>query len=229
VTGFEWHKNMGGFDINQVMQGFAVGVIPVLFAITLHEVSHGLAARHFGDRTAEMLGRLSLNPLKHIDPVGTVLVPALLFITGGVLFGWAKPVPVSFRNLRNPKKDMIFVAVAGPAANIAMGVGWALLLKLVFALDLSTGVAGQFLISMARIGILINTLLAAFNLLPIPPLDGGRVLRGLVNESIGYYLDRLEPFGLIIIVLLLVSGLLWVLVGPLFSLVESLIVFVVRL
>jgi Zn-dependent protease len=220
---------MGGFDINQVMQGFAVGVIPVLFAITLHEVSHGLAARHFGDRTAEMLGRLSLNPLKHIDPVGTVLVPALLFITGGVLFGWAKPVPVSFRNLRNPKKDMIFVAVAGPAANIAMGVGWALLLKLVFALDLSTGVAGQFLISMARIGILINTLLAAFNLLPIPPLDGGRVLRGLVNESIGYYLDRLEPFGLIIIVLLLVSGLLWVLVGPLFSLVESLIVFVVRL
>jgi Zn-dependent protease len=220
---------MGGFDINQVMQGFAVGVIPVLFAITLHEVSHGLAARHFGDRTAEMLGRLSLNPLKHIDPVGTVLVPALLFITGGVLFGWAKPVPVSFRNLRNPKKDMIFVAVAGPAANIAMGVGWALLLKVVFALDLSTGVAGQFLISMARIGILINTLLAAFNLLPIPPLDGGRVLRGLVNESIGYYLDRLEPFGLIIIVLLLVSGLLWVLVGPLFSLVESLIVFVVRL
>jgi Zn-dependent protease len=220
---------MGGFEINQVMQGFAVGVIPVLFAITLHEVSHGLAARHFGDRTAEMLGRLSLNPLKHIDPVGTVLVPALLFITGGVLFGWAKPVPVSFRNLRNPKKDMIFVAVAGPAANIAMGVGWALLLKLVFALDLSTGVAGQFLISMARIGILINTLLAAFNLLPIPPLDGGRVLRGLVNESIGYYLDRLEPFGLIIIVLLLVSGLLWVLVGPLFSLVESLIVFVVRL
>ena len=220
---------MGGFDINQVMQGFAVGVIPVLFAITLHEVSHGLAARHFGDRTAEMLGRLSLNPLKHIDPVGTVLVPALLFITGGVLFGWAKPVPVSFRNLRNPKKDMIFVAVAGPAANIAMGIGWALLLKLVFAFDLSTGVAGQFLISMARIGILINTLLAAFNLLPIPPLDGGRVLRGLVNESIGYYLDRLEPFGLIIIVLLLVSGLLWVLVGPLFSLVESLIVFVVRL
>lgn len=220
---------MGGYDINQVMQGFAVGAIPVLFAITLHEVSHGMAARHFGDRTAEMLGRLSLNPLKHIDPVGTVLVPAILFVTGGVLFGWAKPVPVSFRNLRNPKKDMIFVAVAGPAANIVMGIGWALLLKIVFALDMSTGVVGQFLISMARIGILINTLLAAFNLLPIPPLDGGRVLRGLVNESIGYYLDRLEPFGLIIIVLLLVSGLLWVLVGPLFSLVESLIVFVVRL
>lgn len=220
---------MGGFNINQVMQGLAVGVIPVLFAITLHEVSHGLAARHFGDRTAEMLGRLSLNPIKHIDPIGTVLVPAILFATGGVLFGWAKPVPVAFGNLRNPKKDMIFVAVAGPAANVVMGIGWALLLKIVFALDLSTTVAGQFLISMADIGIRINILLAAFNLLPIPPLDGGRVLRGLVRESVGQYLDRLEPFGLIIIVLLLVSGLLWVLVGPLYAFVQSLIVFVVQL
>jgi len=220
---------MGGFDISQVMQGLAVGAIPVLFAITLHEVAHGLVARHFGDRTAEMLGRLSLNPLKHIDPVGTILVPAILFATGGVLFGWAKPVPVAFRNLNNPKRDMIYVAIAGPAANLLMGIGWALVLKLVFALDMSTGVVGQFLVSMARIGLLINTLLAAFNLLPIPPLDGGRVLRGLVSESVGYYLDRMEPFGLIIIVLLLVSGFLWVLVGPLFALVESLIVFVVRI
>ena len=220
---------MGGFDINQVMQGLAVGIIPVLFAITLHEVSHGLAARHFGDRTAEMLGRLSLNPIRHIDPVGTVLVPAILFVTGGVLFGWAKPVPVSFRNLRNPKRDMIFVALAGPLANLGMGIFWALVLKLVYGLGLSGGIAGEFLGSMARIGILINTLLAAFNLLPLPPLDCGRVLRGLVSESIGQYLDRIEPFGLIIIALLLVSGWLWIVVSPLFALVESLIVFIVRL
>jgi Zn-dependent protease len=220
---------MGGFDINQVMQGLAVGIIPVLFAITLHEVSHGLAARHFGDRTAEMLGRLSLNPIRHIDPVGTVLVPAILFVTVGQPFGWAKPVPVSFRNLRNPKRDMIYVALAGPLANLGMGIFWALVLKLVYGLGLSGGIAGEFLGSMAIIGISINALLAAFNLLPLPPLDGGRVLRGLVSESIGQYLDRIEPFGLIMIVLLLVSGWLGTLFSPLFALVESLIVFVVRL
>jgi len=220
---------MGGFDINQVMQGIAVGAIPVLFAITLHEVAHGLTARRFGDRTAEMLGRLSLNPIRHIDPVGTMLVPAVLFTLSGALFGWAKPVPVVFRNLRNPKRDMVFVALAGPIANIAMGIAWALLLKFVYASGLEQGLAGDFLISMSRIGILINTLLAAFNLLPIPPLDGGRVLRGLVSESVGQYLDRIEPFGLIIIVLLLVSGWLWIVVAPLFALVDSLIGFIVRI
>lgn len=220
---------MSNFGINQIVQGLAVGVIPVLFAITLHEVSHGLAAKHFGDRTAEMLGRLSLNPIKHIDPIGTIAVPALMFFTSGFLFGWAKPVPVAFRNLRNPKRDMIFVALAGPVANIAMGIGWGLLLKFVFAFGLARGLTGNFLVSMAEIGIQINILLAAFNLLPIPPLDGGRVLRGLVSESIGQYLDRIEPYGLIIMVLLLVSGLLWVLVSPLLALVQSLIVFVVRL
>jgi Zn-dependent protease len=220
---------MGNFDINQIMQGLAVGAIPVLFAITLHEVAHGMVARHFGDRTAEMLGRLSLNPVKHIDPMGTIVVPAILFMMGGVLFGWAKPVPVAFGNLRNPKRDMIFVALAGPAANILMGIVWALILKLVFLFGAQEAIAGEFLISMCRIGILINTLLAAFNLLPIPPLDGGRVLRGLVSESFGYYLDRIEPFGLIILVLLMVSGLLWVLVSPLMALVQALILFVVRI
>lgn len=220
---------MGNFDINQIMQGLAVGAIPVLFAITLHEVAHGMVARHFGDRTAEMLGRLSLNPIKHIDPMGTIVVPAILFMMGGVLFGWAKPVPVAFGNLRNPKRDMIFVALAGPAANILMGIVWALILKLVFLFGAQEALAGEFLISMCRIGILINTLLAAFNLLPIPPLDGGRVLRGLVSESIGYYLDRIEPFGLIILVLLMMSGLLWVLVSPLMALVQALILFVVRI
>lgn len=220
---------MGGFSFSQVIQGIAVGAIPVLFAITLHEVAHGRAARHFGDRTAEMMGRLSLNPIKHIDPIGTIVVPAVLFMMGGVLFGWAKPVPVAFGGLRRPKHDMIYVAAAGPAANIAMGIGWALLLKLVIITGLGTSFAGEFLFSMARIGIIINALLAAFNLLPIPPLDGGRVLRGLVSEDLGYYLDRIEPFGLIIIVLLLVSGLLWIVVGPLLAFVESFILLVVGL
>lgn len=220
---------MGGIDLNQVMQGIAVGAIPVLFAITLHEVAHGWAARHCGDRTAEMMGRLSLNPIKHIDPWGTIVVPAALFMMGGVMFGWAKPVPVAFNRLNNPKRDMIFVAAAGPAANIVMGIGWALLLKLVIVSGWFTGLTGEFLFSMARIGILINALLAAFNLVPIPPLDGGRVLRGLVSETVGRYLDRIEPFGLIILVLLLVSGLLWIVVGPLLTLVERLILFVVGL
>lgn len=220
---------MGSMDINQILQGIAVGAIPVLYAVTLHEVAHGWAARLCGDRTAEMLGRLSLNPIKHIDPVGTILVPALLWTFGGVLFGWAKPVPVAFRNLNKPKRDMVIVALAGPLANLAMGVCWAAVYKLTFVTGLVTSNAGEWLISMARIGIIINTLLAAFNLLPIPPLDGGRVLRGLVGESFGYYLDRIEPFGLIILVVLLMSGWLWVLVGPLLGMVESLIFFVVGL
>jgi Zn-dependent protease len=218
-------------DINQILQGIAVGAIPILYAVTLHEVAHGWAARRCGDRTAEMLGRLSLNPIKHIDPVGTILVPALLWtLTGGnALFGWAKPVPVAFRNLNKPKRDMVIVALAGPLANLAMGICWAAVYKLTIVTGLATGMVGEWLMSMARIGILINTLLAAFNLLPIPPLDGGRVLRGLVSESFGYYLDRIEPFGLIILVALLVSGWLWVLVGPLLGMVESLIFFVVGL
>ncbi len=216
-------------DINQILQGIAVGAIPILYAVTLHEVAHGWAARRCGDRTAEMLGRLSLNPIKHIDPVGTILVPALLWTFGGVLFGWAKPVPIAFRNLHNPKRDMVIVALAGPLANLAMGICWAAVYKLTLVTGLVTSMAGEWLISMARIGIIINALLAAFNLLPIPPLDGGRVLRGLVGESFGYYLDRIEPFGLIILVVLLMSGWLWVLVGPMLVMVESLIVFVVGL
>ena len=220
---------MNGINLNQLLYGISFGAIPLLFAITLHEVAHGRAARHFGDRTAELLGRLSLNPIKHIDPVGTILVPLGLLLLVGVAFGWAKPVPVGVRNLNNPKRDMIFVAAAGPAANLVMALGWALVIKLVVLSGMGSGSTGQWLLEMAGFGILINVLLCVFNLFPIPPLDGGRVLRGLVTEPIGEILDRIEPFGLIIIVVLLWSGLLWVLLAPMFSWVQGLILFLARI
>ena len=151
-------------DIGRILQGIAVGAIPVLLAITFHEVAHGWAAKLRGDRTAEMMGRLSLNPLKHVDPMGTLLVPALMFTFSGFLFGWAKPVPVAFHKLNHPKRDMIFVAAAGPVANIAMGIIWALILKVTILTGLASSVAGAWLISMSEIGIIINALLAAFNI-----------------------------------------------------------------
>jgi Zn-dependent protease len=220
---------MGRFNLEQLIYGISIGAIPVLFAITLHEVAHGWTARRFGDRTAELLGRLSLNPLKHIDPVGTIIVPLGLWLFAGVLFGWAKPVPIGVRNLRDPKRDMVYVAAAGPAANFLMALGWAILMKLVVIAGLGATMVGKWLLTMGEIGIIINALLGVFNLLPVPPLDGGRVLRGLVAEPVGELLDRIEPFGLIIIVLLLWSGLLWAILLPMYGWVQDLIVFLVRI
>lgn len=192
----------------------AVAAVPILMAITLHEVAHGRAARHFGDRTAEAQGRLSLNPLRHIDPIGTVLVPALLLWLGGFLFGWAKPVPVNARFLRRPRQDMVWVAAAGPASNIVMAIGWAAVLSI--AQHRGGGAVAQVLETMASIGVSINLLLAVFNMLPIPPLDGGRVLTNLLPPGpTARLLDRLEPWGLLIVLGLVMSGLLFrVLSGP---------------
>ncbi len=186
----------------------AVNAIPFLLAITLHEAAHGYAARVFGDRTAEMLGRITLNPIKHIDWIGTVAIPALTLMIGGFFFGWAKPVPVNTNNLRNPKTDMIWVAAAGPAANLVMAIGWALIFKFVD----STTVA-----AIARAGMAWNIGLMVLNLLPILPLDGGRIVAGLLPGPLSYKFSRLEPYGLFIVLGLAVAGILSIILSPLYK------------
>jgi Zn-dependent protease len=194
--------------------------VPVVFAITLHEAAHGYVARMFGDHTAWMLGRVTLNPVKHIDPVGTLLVPGLLVlmakITGAPLFvfGWAKPVPVNFGNLRNPKRDMFWVAGAGPAANFVMALGWALMFK--FALP-GAALASDGMREMAGAGVQINLMLMALNLLPILPLDGGRIAVSLLPNPLAMSYARLEPYGFMVVILLLATGILSYLMAPLMA------------
>lgn len=201
-----------------LIQKIVVWVLPVLFAITVHEVAHGWLASRLGDKTALMLGRLTLNPVKHVDPLGTILIPGLLMLMQtGFIFGWAKPVPITWQNLGHPKRDMALVAAAGPAANLAMGIAWALLIRG----GLLLGEVGYALIYMGVAGIFINTILMILNLLPLPPLDGGRVMTGLLPGPWAYKLSRVEPYGFLILIVLLVTGLLGLLLWPLISLVMT--------
>ncbi len=195
------------------IQYFTISIIPVLLAITVHEAAHGYAAKHFGDKTAYFLGRITLNPIKHIDPIGTVVIPGmLLLLSAPFLFGWAKPVPVNFSNLNNPKKDMMWVALAGPASNLAMAIIWAIILGLFKSSGASYAL---FIIGMAQVGIMINLVLMLLNLLPIPPLDGGRMAVSLLPSPWSYKLASLERYGMFILIFLIVSGLLSAILLPL--------------
>jgi Zn-dependent protease len=212
---------MSELQIASFVRTIAVAAIPVIFGITLHEVAHGRVARHYGDRTAEILGRLSLNPLKHVDPFGTIIVPVMMLWLGGFLFGWAKPVPINSRAMRDPRRAMIAVAAAGPLANFAMAFGWALCIRA----NVLPGGPGEFVAEMASFGCFFNVLLGIFNLLPIPPLDGGRVLRGFVGPSFGQTLDRVEPYGTIIVVVLLATGVLNRVMSPMLNIVSSAVLY----
>ena len=192
-------------DFASIIQTVAIYALPVLFAITLHEAAHGYAALRFGDNTAAMLGRITLNPLKHIDPVGTIAMPLMLyFATGGAfLFGYAKPVPVRFGNLNNPKRDMIWVALAGPMANFVQAFLWVIGIYLLYTL----GIQERFFIEMCRAGILVNLVMFAFNLFPMPPLDGGRILVGLLPMRAAVAVSKVEPWGFFIVMGLVLAGI----------------------
>jgi len=214
-------------DVNSLVQTVAIYALPVLFAITLHEAAHGYVARHFGDMTAHAQGRISLNPLRHIDPIGTVVVPILILlltrnlVAGGLLFGWAKPVPVNYSALRKPRQHMALVAAAGPAANLVMALIWALALKL--AILSPAGRLSEPLALMSQAGIMVNLIFMFLNLLPILPLDGGRIVASLLPRRAAWRYSKLEPFGLPLLVLLLVTNVLSVVLGPLVGASDALI------
>ena len=196
-----------------IIQKIAVYAIPLIFAITLHEAAHAYAARYFGDNTAYMLGRMTLNPIKHIDPIWTIAVPLLTLFFGGFIFGAAKPVPVNFGALRNPKRDSIWVAAAGPLANLAMMLVWALVATI--AQRMPDSVPMLFLSYVGQAGILVNALLMIFNLFPLLPLDGGRIIAGLLPNNLAYQYSKIEPYGMFILIALLVSGVFGKFLGPL--------------
>lgn len=198
-----------------IAQKIAIWAIPVILAITLHEVAHGFVAWRLGDPTAKMLGRLSLNPLRHVDPIGTVAVPLLmLLLPGGFLFGWAKPVPIGVRNLKNQRRDMALVGAAGPAANFLMAVFWALVVRLGYGLAASAPSLAVPIVLAGVAGVFINSILMVFNLVPLPPLDGGRVAASLMPPRWASVYDRIEPFGVWIVLLLLLTGVLGVVLYP---------------
>ncbi len=199
-----------------IIQKITIYAIPLIFAITLHEAAHAFAAKRFGDSTAYMLGRMTLNPLKHIDPVWTILVPIVTMLFSPLIFGAAKPVPVNFAALRNPKRDMIWVAAAGPLANLAMMVLWAILGRIVISMPASGPV--EFMALVAQAGIFVNALLMVFNLFPLPPLDGGRILTGLLPGPLAYKFSRIEPYGMLILIALLLTGAMNYFLWPLVAL-----------
>ena len=210
-------------DTSNLIQTVSVYAIPVIFAITLHEAAHGYVAKFFGDRTAYLMGRVTLNPLSHIHLIGTIVLPLLLYFStsGALLFGYAKPVPVNFGNLHHPKRDMVWVALAGPAANLVQAFVWALL----YVVYTDFGVTEKFFLAMCKAGVLSNVVMFAFNLFPLPPLDGGRIVVGLLPMKQAYLFSRIEPYGFFIVVALAITGVvnhLWLdpVMGATFGLIE---------
>lgn len=200
------------------VQTFLIYAIPLIFAITIHEVAHGWVANKRGDNTAKIRGRLTLNPIKHIDPVGTILVPFILYFTGSpFLFGWAKPVPINFNALKYPKKDMILVALAGPFSNFIMALLWSLIILL------ALNVQSQLMVNMAQFGVIINLILGVFNLLPLPPLDGSRVISALLPNNLAYEYNKLEKYGLYILLGLLFLGVFKIMILPIVGILETFI------
>lgn len=219
--------------MDSIIQGIAIYALPVIFAITLHEAAHGYVAKHYGDLTAYAQGRVSLNPLRHIDPMGTIIVPLVLFVLSkitvgaGFIFGWAKPVPVNFGNLRRPKRDMLWVAAAGPGANLFMALLWALVIKLGLAIPESDLAKPMMLMGFA--GIKINAILLVLNLLPLPPLDGGRIAVSLLPHRIAYRFSQIEPYGFMILLFLLFTGVLGTVLGPFIMITIKMVIWLVGL
>ncbi len=211
--------------MDNLILSLAINALPVIFAITLHEAAHGYVARHFGDPTAWQAGRISLNPLRHVDPVGTLLVPAMLLLIsqGGLLFGWAKPVPVDFGRLRRPKQDMLWVAAAGPGVNLLMALGWAAFIKLILLTASPGNTAAALWVQMGVAGVSINVVLMLLNLLPIPPLDGGRIMVSLLPHPWAWKFSRIEPYGFVILLALLFTHLLDKILLPMRQAVLSLL------
>ena len=216
-------------DTSNLIQTVSVYAIPVIFAITLHEAAHGYAAKHFGDNTAYMMGRVTLNPFPHIHLVGTILLPLLLYFStnGALLFGFAKPVPVDFGNLRHPKRDMVWVALAGPASNLVQAIVWALL----YVVYTDFGVSEKFFLAMCKAGVLSNVVMFAFNLFPLPPLDGGRIVVGLLPWKQAYQFSRIEPYGFYIVMALVITGVvnhLWLdpVMNATFGLIQLMLKFI---